>query len=199
MTNVGEKSMIISILAACGENNAGDDIMLVTQIRNIRRRFSHCEIVIFTANRDNTKQLLQREGVAFGSLRTIYSGRWGILEPGSQFPKAWLWIFQNAWWIYKSDLLLLGGGKPISDYLNRFKLLFYVSRLLLAYLLRTPYAIIGIGVGHVTWFLSKLLVKFIGNRAVFIAVRDKHSMNVFQELGVDSNKIVQLTDLSFCE
>lgn len=187
-------------MATCGgENNIGDDIMLVTLIRNIRRCLSPCEIVIFTANRNNTKKLLKREGVPLEFLRTVYSGRWGILEPDRRFLGTALWIFETFFWIYKSDLLLLGGGIPIYDETNHFKLLFYLSRPMLSYLLNTPYSFVGISSGKVTWRFSKVLTKFLGNRTKFIAVRDFQSVTEFQALGIAKRKIIPFADLSFCE
>ncbi|UCE19702.1 MAG: polysaccharide pyruvyl transferase family protein [Gemmatimonadota bacterium] len=193
------RQVIISISGCYGENNIGDDILFMALVRGIRARLHDCTIVAFTANRKNTERLLVREGIEPESVRTVYSGRWGLFEPESPPLLSILWIFQTFRWIHRSDLLLIGPGNPIKDDTNRFKLLFYLSRAVIAYLLKTPYAYIGVGVGNVTWRVSRCFFKIFGNRAVFISARDLVSAEKLSELGIDGPKVISLADLSFCE
>lgn len=194
-----DRQVTISVSGCFGENNTGDDILFVALINGIRAKFDNCRFVIFTANRRNTKKLCTREHIPLESILPVYSGRWGIFEPESHFLVSLLWIFQTFRWIYKSDLVLIGPGNPVQDDTNRFKLLFYLSRAVLACLFKTPFAYIGIGVDKVTWIVSRLLFKKIGNKAVFISTRDYLSGDELSDLGIYATKVVSLADLSFCQ
>jgi polysaccharide pyruvyl transferase WcaK-like protein len=189
----------ISVSGCFGENNAGDDILLVALLRGIKAKFDNCRFVVFTADRKNTKKICAREHIPLESVMTVYSGRWGVFEPERSSLTSLLWILETFHWIYKSNLLLIGPGNPVKDDTNRFKLMFYFSRAFLAYLLKTPFACVGIGVGKVTWNISRLFFKKIGNKAAFISTRDSLSADELSDLGIHATKVISLADLSFCQ
>lgn len=194
-----ERRIAISISGAYGENNVGDDILQIALIRGIRRRFSNCSIIVFTADRNNTEKLLLREREPLDSIRTIYSGRRGLFEPSMTFPGSLCWIPLTFRYICRSHLLLIGPGNPVKDDTNRFKLLFHLSRAVIAYFANTPFAFIGIGVGRLRGAVSRYLFRIFGNKAAFMSTRDETSSGALRDLGIRRPVVVSLTDLSFCE
>ena len=173
--------------------------MLTTLISGLRTTTSPCHIVIFTADIPQTQNLFVREGISFEGIRFIYSGRLGILEPGKPIWASFSWLFKTAKWIFKSNLLLIGPGNPIQDNPHQDKLFFHLTRALIARLLRTPYAFIGIGIDRVAWKPTEYFFKMIVNKAIFISTRDKKSAETLNSLGIKCSKVVSLTDISFYE
>jgi polysaccharide pyruvyl transferase WcaK-like protein len=199
MSAEADKRRRIALAGAYGENNAGDDILLLALLRGLRERCGAGRLTVFTANRANTEALLVREGVSLASVRTIYSGRWGLFEPGRRFPRSLSWIPGTVFSLLRSRLFLIGPGNPIKDDTNKFKLLFHLSRAVISFLVRTPYAFVGIAVGRVTWKVSRRLFEMFGNRAAFVSTRDPESAAALPGLGIKRPRIVALADLSFCE
>lgn len=177
----------------------GDDILLVSLLRGLRKKFPGGHFVLFSADCRKTRRLLEQEGFPLSVVDCIYSGRWGFREKQKSFVPSFYWFFRTFTWLKRSDLFIVGPGNPILDHTNRFKVVFYGSRAFLAWLLGTPVAYVGVGVGAVRWWFSKIFFRFIGNRAVFISPRDAYSGRDLKKLGIYKAPVIPLADLSFCE
>lgn len=188
---------VISLMGTFGESNTGDDILLVSTIFGLRQKFPGCRIIIFTGCREHTRQLLLREGMPLDSFELVYTGRRGVLEPALPFFQSLAWVWENARWIRRSDLFLIGPGTQLQDVTRRFRLLFFLGRAILALALRTPYAFIGLGYWKVGGWLCRTTLRFTGNRAVFLSTRDRASASALTGLGIRRSRIVALADVSF--
>lgn len=193
------KQPVIAASGSYGENNTGEDLMLIALINGLRATIFPGHIVIFTADISQTQNLFIREGISLDGIQLIYSGRLGLLEPGKPIRSSLTWILKTARWIFKSNLLLVGPGNPIQDNPHQDKLFFRLSTSAVARLLGTPYAFIGIGIDRVTGKPTEYFLKKIGNKALFISTRDKKSSDALLPLGIKNNKVVSLTDISFFE
>jgi polysaccharide pyruvyl transferase WcaK-like protein len=194
-----EQQRTISIMGTFGEGNTGDDILLLATIQGIKSRCPECRIVVFTGKREHTQLFLLREGIPLDSFNLIYTGRWGLREPGLPFLRSLSWIGGNFLWISRSDLLLIGPGTQFQDVTRRFRLLFFLSRAFLAIVLRTPYAFIGMGYWRVTGWLCRKALRFTANHSAFLSTRDQGSACELAALGIKHSKIIPLADVSFIQ
>lgn len=192
-----EQQRTISIMGTFGEGNTGDDILLLSTIQGIKSRCPECRIVVFTGRREHTQQFLLSEGIPLDSFELIYTGRWGLREPGFPFLQSLRWIGGNLLWISRSDLLLIGPGTQFQDVTRRFRLLFFLFRAFLSIMMRTPYAFIGMGYWRVNGWICRKALRFTANRSVFLTTRDKGSALDLATLGVKPSKIIPLADVSF--
>lgn len=192
---MAEKTIIL--FGTYAEKNTGDDYMLVSQIENIRCRCPDCRIVVFTANRNHTRQVLQRQEIALTGIRLVYTGRWGLAEPGLVFPGSFSWFFRNILEIFRADLLIIGPGNQIQDVTRWMRVVFFLSRAVLAWLLHTPCSFLGIGFFELRSTFCRRLLRFTGNRAEFFSTRDQGGADKIREIGVVPKKIVALADVTF--
>lgn len=186
----------IALSGHFGENNVGDDILLLSLVAGLSKTLNVGELVIFTADVGKTVALLDREKMNGEYIRIIYSGRWGVREPGKSFFKSFSWLAATVTVLKKASLHLIGPGTIIKDS-NRFFVAFWLLRAFLSYLLRRPFAFIGIGVGDVRFFHSRLLIWWLVNKAQFVTVRDTGSLEELKTLHVDRPFMASFPDLSF--
>ncbi len=191
------KTHLFTLIGHFGENNVGDDILLLSLINGLRDNFNDCKIYIVTANTDNTRNLLLRESVPLSSLDFIYSGRWGLINRSKGVFSSFSWIFKTLYITSKSSLVIIGPGSVITDSTNPLFILFYLVKIIIPFLFRHPYAFVGIGTGDMNNQFNKILIKAFANRAVLISTRDEESARDLKELGVIESKIFTLADLSF--
>lgn len=180
-----------------GEGNTGDDVMLLATIAGVRARRPDARFIIFTCDRDHTARLLEREGVPPGVCDCIYTGRYGWREPGRRFPRSLNWVIENVRAVARADIVLIGPGTQLQDVTRRFRVLFFLARGVLAWLLRTPFAFFGIGYWKVSGRLSSWALRWTGQRAAFISTRDRTSARALEAHGIPAAKIVPLADVSF--
>lgn len=197
MGDVSLRQKSICLFGTYAEDNTGDDLMLLCQLRGIRTRDSDIRFVIFTGEREHTRGFLERENIGIESIRINYTGRRGLLEPGVRFPKSLAWIFQNSREIGRADLLIIGPGNQIQDVTRRLRVVFFLAQAVLAWVLRTPYAFMGIGYYELRSSFCRWLFRMTCNRAAFISTRDKGGADKIRELGVKGEEIFALADVSF--
>ncbi len=193
----GSRAKRIILFGTWAEENLGDDLLLRVQIDCIREIYPNAEFVIFTGKCDVTCALLESEGVMGDHIRLVYTGRWGLREPGKSFFSSLSWFFSNLYEIFRSDLLLIGPGNQIQDVTRKYRVLFFISRALLAWMFRTPFAYFGIGFFSLKNRFCRWLLRFTANRSVFVSTRDMGSADDFRALGVREDLIHGLTDISF--
>lgn len=116
---------------------------------------------------------------------------------GTSYAKAGpLNLLQTFRTIRGADLLLIGGGGIIQSSTSLGNLLFHLSRTWLAFLAKTPYIFIGVGVGPIPHKIGKVLAKWSFNRARFISVRDQASADYLRSVGV-GKAFHEYPDLAF--
>ncbi len=169
--------------------------MLLSLIFDLQLRLPGCRIIIFTGSRDKTFRLLLREGISLDSIELVYTGRWGLCEPETGFFRSQAWVWKNIRWTRRSDIFLIGPGTQFKDVTRRFRPLFFLSWAILALVLGTPNAFIGMGYWKIEGCLCQKELKLIANRSAFISTRDEASAQKLAILGVLGSRIFSLTNL----
>jgi len=95
----------------------------------------------------------------------------------------------------EADGVLFGGGGLLQDDSSALNLPYHLSRVLLARLRHTPFAAVGLGVGGLSTSSGRSLVRAAMQNAAGIAVRDRESRVLLDEVGVPG--AVVAADLAF--
>jgi polysaccharide pyruvyl transferase WcaK-like protein len=195
MPRIFQRTLIL--FGTYGEDNLGDDVLLLSMIEGLRLRWPDCRLIVLTGNRPLTGTLLGNELGSSERIVPVYSGRHGIFEPGVRFPLCLRWILYNMFWAARCDLMLIGPGNQLQDVTNRFRLVFFLSRAILAWVFGTPFAFVGIGFWEVRSRFSRSLLRFAARRAAFISTRDRGSTRELILMGINPGKIITLADIGF--
>ncbi|MBN2244391.1 MAG: hypothetical protein JW755_00950, partial [Candidatus Aminicenantes bacterium] len=134
--------------------------MLRVMIERIQERFPDCRLIVPTGNCDVTANLLETEGMDTQNIRLVYTGRWGIREPGKPFFRSVKWMFRELRELFRADLLLIGPGNQIQDVTRKYRVLFFIARAIVAWTFRTPFAYVGIGYYSLKSRLCRSLLRF---------------------------------------
>lgn len=100
------------------------------------------------------------------------------------------------------NILLIGGGGLLKSYrLNKITPSSFMSqwllRAFLAKLSGTKVIFFGVGVGHITSIIDKLLVKMVLPKVDLITVRDKDSRERLNTLGIKNTDITLTNDIAW--
>lgn len=143
-----------------GFNNAGDEAVLFAIISSLRKIDKKIEITVLSNNPEQTTKLYDVKAV----------NRWRLKD-----------IF-NA--LYKSNLLISGGGSLLQDVTSKNGILYYLGIIFLAKLLRKPVFIYSQGIGPVNVKRNRMLTGFILNLTKGITVRDESSKKDLENMGL---------------
>jgi len=187
----------IILFGTWAEENLGDDYMLCSLIREIRDHDPDVRLVLFTGDRAITSNLLDREGLMNEHVVLLYTGRKGLREPKLPFFSSVAWFFQNVAEIFRADFLLIGPGNQLQDVTRRMRVLFFISRGVLAWLFRTPYAYFGIGYYQIHSRFCRWVFQKNANGAAFVSTRDEVGAKTIRKLGVKGTGVHGLADVTF--
>lgn len=171
------KRIVISGYYGC--RNTGDEAILDSMVKSLRKVIPKVEITIFA---ENPQKVMQNFGVRAVS-QPSYGIR-GIL--GTVTKRRIHRILKELW---KTDLFVLGGGGFLSDWQPRV-LPAVLGQLGLAKLFRKPTMIYAMGAGPISMEKSKRLTRRILNRVNIITVRDGNSREWLRQAGVSNDIIV---------
>lgn len=143
-----------------GFGNIGDEAILFSIIKELRRKERKIEIVVLSGSPEETSKSYKVDTVK----------RWNF--------------FQVLCELIKADLLISGGGSLLQDIKGLRSILYYLGIILLAKLLGKPVFFYAQGVGPVQSYLGKVLVRLVINMVDEITVRDRDSKEFLAELGV---------------
>ncbi len=191
------KQRSIILFGTWAEENLGDDYMLSSVIREIRGQDPDVRLVIFTGDRAITSQLLEREDLMNEHVVLVYTGRNGLREPGLPFFSSFAWFFQNVGEIFRADFLLIGPGNQLQDVTRRMRVLFFISRGILAWFFRTPYAYFGIGYYQIRSRFCRWVFRKNADGAAFVSTRDEGGAKAILSLGVEGTDVPGLADVTF--
>lgn len=192
---IKQKSIIL--FGTYAEQNLGDDLMLMSQIIQLKNRIPNVKLIIYTGDCELTETMLKNENISFENIEIIYTGRKGLKEPGKPFLKSFSWFFKNIKAVFTSDLLIIGPGNQTQDVTRKMRFLFFLSRCLLATLFKTPYAFMGIGYYQIKNRILKAMFKYLGNHSAFISTRDAGGGEKILKLLTNKEKVHPLADVSF--
>ncbi len=187
---------VVALSGHFGENNIGDDALLLALIKGIRW-LKAGRIVVFSASPLKTYTMLAREQASGNDIKVIYNGRWGVCEPNKHFTRSMLWIKDTIAALWRSKLHLIGPGTIIKDTTSPLFLVFWLLRALPSLLFFRPFAFIGVGVGEIKRPFSAKFLRSVCNKAMFITARDKVSLNALIELKINCPHLKVYPDLSF--
>jgi len=157
-----------------GENNLGDTILLINSLKILRG----LKIIVFSGNPTNTKNNILQNNIDPKNIQIIYSGRWGLLDSSKKGLSKISWFFESLKGIFSCDLFLVGPGTILQDKTNRHFILFWFSRIIIAKMLCKKFGFFGIGIGNISSWISKKIVRYIGKSVAFTITRDKTSKDV---------------------
>jgi polysaccharide pyruvyl transferase WcaK-like protein len=174
------KKKKILIMTATGKSNLGDELILREEIRFLRSRYGDVTITVCTYN-PKTNLIADRTGIKFIS----YFPNHLLTRP---FQNIW-YFFTNIFTIYRSDIVIIGGGGIVFD--NEPGVSF--DNLVRQWYFRTKIARIagslllfwGISL-EVTMISSKLALKSLFVAWDFVLVRDTRSKELLEALEVPS-------------
>jgi len=155
-----------------GAKNTGDEAILTGIIHALEEQ-GITDLTVLSRNPEETKKM---HGV-----NSLYIGRRfdGLKE-----------IHQE---MKKSDLFILGGGGLLQDYTARV-VPYWLSRVVVALLARTPVMYYAQGMGPLRTPFARRLVRLISNRVQHITLRDQPSLELLKEIGVDQPPITITAD-----
>jgi len=152
----------ITISGYYGFDNFGDDAILHIIISELKKNINNPNITVISNNPAKTKKQFDVNSVYKFNFREI------IKE------------------IKTSNVFISGGGSLIQDSTSFKSLLYYLSLILLAKILKTKTIIFAQGIGPLNAILSGILTKFVLSKADLITVRDKDSYTLLKKMGVES-------------
>ena len=93
-----------------------------------------------------------------------------------------------------SDAIVFGGGSLLQDITSKRSIYYYLFLIRLAHLMNNKIVMLSQGIGPIINENSKKAVASTLKLVDYITVRDKHSKEYLEDLGVDSTKIFLSTD-----
>lgn len=158
-----------------GFHNKGDDAILKALVSDLRKNFNNIELSVLTANARQTKN---RYGV-----EVINRNKY----------------FKTIKAIFKSDIVISGGGSLLQDITSPRSLYYYLCIILISRIFRKKILLIGHGIGPISNKFNRFLTKIVLNKVDYISVREKHSkedlidMGITNEITVTSDPVIDLT------
>lgn len=143
-----------------GFGNAGDESVLFSIIKELRRKKRSVQIVVLSNNPEQTSKAYKVEAV----------NRWCVTRVLGE--------------ILKADLVISGGGSLLQDTTGSKSILYYLGVVLLAKICGKPVFFYAQGMGPLKRRCSRILVRWVGNLVNSITVRDKNSLQTLRQLGV---------------
>lgn len=165
--------MKIGIVGNYGNDNNGDEAILLSIIRQLQKAF-HIDTKNITVFSNNPEQTAERYEVQ--SFPLYY-------KAGSA-PKTFFKTYKENVEVVKTlDFLVIGGGGILMDLYKREAPL-YGSYAMMAKNTRVPYVVYGCGAGPLNTGLGKWFIRYMAKNARNISVRDPQSKALLQEIGV---------------
>jgi polysaccharide pyruvyl transferase CsaB len=143
-----------------GYDNVGDEAILFSIIRALRKLEPTVEITVLSNN--------PAETAATYGVNSV--NRWNFGEIRSAFKKA--------------DGLISGGGSLMQDATSTKTIPYYAGIIKLAQMAKVPVFIYSQGMGPINGKLGKWLVKSVFNKSAGITVRDEDSSTLLRDIGV---------------
>jgi len=89
--------------------------------------------------------------------------------------------------IFKSDVLISGGGSLLQDSTSLKSLIYYLLIIFIALLFRKKVIIFAQGIGPIKSLIGKFMTKLLLKNSHYVSVRDKKSHELLQEWGIKSD------------
>lgn len=167
------KKYKIVISGYYGYDNLGDEAILYSLIKNIKKKLPDAEITVLSGNVEETKKKYNVNAVDRFKLP-------GIIKELSG-----------------SSVFVSGGGGLLQDITGFKTLQYYLGLILLAKLMFKPVMVYAQGIGPINTKLGKFLIPVILNQVNLITVRDQNSKDTLAKLKVKKPPITVTADAAF--
>lgn len=165
--------MKIGIVGNYGNDNNGDESILLGLIEQVKQTFSinSADITVFS---NNTQQTSELYGVQ----------SYPLYYRKSNLYKTFFATYKtNLKYVANFDLLIIGGGGILMDFYRREAHL-YSAYALIAKKCKVPYIVYGCGAGPLDTLTGKLMIRYMCSHAENVSVRDPKSKQLLQKIGV---------------
>ena len=156
-----KKRIIIS--GYYGFNNSGDDAILKAIVKDLQKECKDVEITAFSNNPQSTEEIYGINAV----------NRLNIISVIKE--------------IYRSDMLISGGGSLLQDITSTRSIIYYLALMKIAKLLKRPVMVYANGIGPINKKLNRVLTRKILNKVDLITLRDFNSERTLDEINVKNN------------
>jgi polysaccharide pyruvyl transferase CsaB len=153
-----------------GFGNLGDEAILEMAIKQILEITDRKNITVLSGNKEATSKKY--------NINTI--DRYNVFSIISK--------------LIKSDALVFGGGSLLQDITSKRSIYYYLFLIRLAKIMNNKVIMLSQGIGPIINENSKKAVQSTLGFVDYITVRDKHSKEFLEGIGMDSNKIFLSTD-----
>ncbi len=165
--------MKIGIVGNYGNDNNGDESILLGLIQQVKQTFSvnSADITVFS---NNTQQTSELYGVQSYPL---------YYRKSNLYKTFYTTYVTNQKYVAGFDLLIIGGGGILMDFYRREAHL-YSTYALIAKKCKVPYIVYGCGAGPLDTLSGKLMIRLMCSHAENISVRDPKSKQLLRKIGV---------------
>lgn len=165
--------MKIGIVGNYGNDNNGDEAILLSIIRQLQKVFS-IDTTNITVFSNNPKQTAQRYSVQ----------SYPLYHKNGNAVKTFMKTYKENSKVVKGlDFVVIGGGGILMDLYKREAPL-YGSYAMMAKNNGVPYVVYGCGAGPLNTGLGKWFIRYMAKHAQNISVRDPQSQKLLKEIGV---------------
>lgn len=172
----------IAISGGYGNGNSGDEALLICMLEELRQRFPNAYFTVFSDDTEVSKRYCP-------DTRFVYSGRFGLFEPGKSGIAALAWIWEMFTTLFWSNLLITGGGTILQDATHPLFVPFWFFKVVIAQLLFTPTMFYGIGVGPLRRVSSSVLMNIVGRSMDRITLRGPLSKRWSRKFKIPSKRL----------
>ena len=145
-----------------GFKNFGDEAILSVLVNKLQQNKD--SVTVISSNPEYTKSLYQH-------IRAIKTFDFNNIIPA----------------IYKSDILISGGGSLLQDVTSLKSLIYYLLIIFIALFFRKKVIIFAQGIGPINSRLGEFFTKILLKNCTYISVRDKKSHELMQKWGINSD------------
>lgn len=163
-----------------GNSNLGDEILLISVLKLIKKNFINSSVTVCTLDINYTKALLKKFNLSANLIDKS--------DKNLSFKKEFIKL------VFRSDYYIYGGGTAFRDFTFANAIITHLKFTILAWVLRTKVIYLSIGVGPIWKNQSKFSI-FIISLISKIFVRDLNSQKILKKITFKSPEI--LPDLCF--
>lgn len=145
-----------------GFKNFGDEAILSVLVNKLQQNKD--SVTVISSNPEYTKSLYQH-------IRAIKTFDFNNIIPA----------------IYKSDILISGGGSLLQDVTSLKSLIYYLLIIFIALFFRKKVIIFAQGIGPINSRIGEFFTKILLQNCTYISVRDKKSHDLMQKWGINSD------------